>query len=241
MVVETWGLRDQNIGLNQIREPGGVICFSAKWLGKPEVMFFSDWTCGHKEMLEAMHGLWSEADAICGYNNDSFDNKHMRGEFFKLSMDPPPPVVSIDLYKTVRSQFRFESNKLDWVSRQLGIGTKVKHEGHGLWTLVLQGDASAQKRMERYCKQDARLTEKLYKKIRPYIANHPHLGVGNSEGCPACGSLDTYRNGQRYNRCTVVQRLGCRNCGHWFKGKTTRRATRDIFADTGGGNTRAAK
>lgn len=240
IVAEVWGLRDQNIGINQIREPGGVLCFSAKWLGKSEVMFFSDWTCGHKEMLEAMHRLWGEADAICGYNNDSFDNKHMRAEFIKNDMEPPPPVASIDLYKTVRSQFRFESNKLDFVSRQLRIGTKVQHQGHGLWTEVLQGDPRARKMMERYCKQDAKLTEALYKKLRPYIANHPHLGGGNSDACPACGSLNVYRNGSRYTRMYIVQRLGCRDCGHWYKGKATRRATRDIMADRGGGDQRAA-
>lgn len=231
MVVETWGLRDQNIGLNQIREPGGTLCFAAKWLGKGGVQFYSDWTCGHEQMLEAMHSLWSEADAICGYNNDRFDNKKMRAEFIRHEMEPPPPVASIDLFKTVRSQFSFDSHKLDYVSQMLGIGNKVKHEGHGLWSRVLQGDEKAERTMERYCKQDARLTEKLYKRLRPYIANHPHLGVGNSEACPACGSLNTYKNGNRYTRCFVTQRLQCRDCGHWFKGASKRRATRDIMTD----------
>jgi DNA polymerase elongation subunit (family B) len=239
IVAEVWGLRDQNIGLSQIRETGGVLCFSAKWLGKSEVQFYSDWTCGHKEMLAAMHRLWSEADAICGYNNDNFDNKHMRGEFFKAGMAPPPPVASIDLYKTVRSQFRFDSNKLDFVSRQLGVGTKVQHQGHSLWTEVLQGDPKAQKLMERYCRQDAKLTESLYKRLRPYIANHPHLGIGNSDACPACGSLSVIKQGHRYNRATVVPRLHCKDCGHWYKGTPKRRATRDIFCDKGGGDTRS--
>lgn len=240
MVAEIWGLRDQNVGLNQVREFGGTLCFSAKWLGKPEVMFYSDWTHGHKEMLSAMHRLWSEADAICGYNNDRFDNKKMRGEFFRHGMEPPPPVASIDLYKTVSSQFSFDSHKLDHVSRLLGIGCKVKHQGHELWTRVLHGDPQAEKTMERYCKQDARLTERLYKKLRPYIANHPHLGGGNSDACPACGSLNVSKNGNRYTRCFVVQRLQCKDCFHWYKGKATRRATRDILVDRGGGDKRSA-
>jgi len=240
IVAEVWGLRDQNIGLNQIRETGGVLCFSAKWLGKSEVQFYSDWTCGHNEMLEAMHRLWSEADAICGYNNDSFDNKHMRGEFFKAGMAPPPPVASIDLYKTVRSQFRFDSNKLDFVSRQLGIGNKVQHQGHSLWTEVLAGDPKAQKMMERYCKQDAKLTEALYKKLRPYIPNHPTLGIGHGDSCPACNSLNVSKQGNRYTRSFVTQRLQCQDCCHWYKGKSTRRPVRDIFTDKGGGDQRAA-
>jgi DNA polymerase elongation subunit (family B) len=228
MVVETWGLRDQNIGLNQVREFGGVMCFAAKWYGKPAVEFHADWTCGHEGMLHHMHRLWSEADAVCGYNNDRFDNKKMRGEFVRHGMEPPPPTASIDLFKTVRQQFSFDSHKLDHVSQLLGIGCKVKHDGHALWSAVLQGDTSAQKKMERYNRQDTRLTEKLYKKLRPYIKNHPHLGTGNSEACPACGSLNVQKRGHAFTRCFEVQRLQCRDCAHWYQGKRSKRAVRDI-------------
>jgi rubrerythrin len=232
MVAEIWGLRDQHVGLNQIREFSGTICFSAKWFGKKQIHFFSDWTCGHKEMLEAMHSLWTKADAICGYNSDRFDNRKMRGEFIKEGLDPPPPVSSIDLYKTVRSQFSFDSNKLDHVAQLLGIGSKIKHEGHELWSKVLDGNEKAQKLMMRYCKQDVALTEKLYRKLRPYIANHPHLGDGNSDACPACGSLDVIKSGHRYTRISIVQRLNCKTCGHWYKGATRRRPSRDVFTDS---------
>ncbi|MEM9085287.1 MAG: ribonuclease H-like domain-containing protein [Pseudomonadota bacterium] len=223
-------MRDQNIGMNQVREWGGTICFAAKWMGKRPVFFHSDWTDGHEGMLAAMHDLWSQADAVCGYNNDRFDNKKMRGEFVRHDMTPPPPVASIDLYKVVRQQFSFDSHKLDHVSQLLGIGNKVKHEGHGLWSAVLEGDIKARKTMERYNCQDVRLTEKLYKKLRPYINNHPHLGVGNSEACPSCGSLDAQRRGSHHTRHFVTQRLQCTNCGHWYLGKKVKRQARDMAA-----------
>jgi hypothetical protein len=228
MVVETWGLRDQNIGLNQVREWGGTLCVSAKWLGKGKVYFFSDWQDGHKGMLEGIHALWSEAEAICGYNNMAFDDKAIRGEFIKNNMEPPPPVVSIDLYKTVRNQFRFDSNKLDHVCYLLGLGSKLKHDGHELWTRVLQGDEKAQKLMERYCKQDAKLTEKLYKKMKPYIRNHPHLGDGNHLACPACGSLSAQKRGHRFTRAQKIQRLFCLDCCHWYDGASKKRPKREM-------------
>lgn len=230
MVVEAWGLRDQNIGLNQVREWGGTICFAAKWLGKREVFFHSDWTDGHEGMLQAMHDLWNEADAVCGYNNNRFDDKKMRGEFVRHGMMPPATVASIDLYKVVRQQFSFDSHKLDHVSQLLGLGTKVKHDGHGLWSRVLQGDEKAQKIMERYNRQDVGLTEKLYKKLRPFIKNHPHLGVGNSDSCPACLSLNVQKRGYHYTRTQVAQRLQCQDCGHWYLGKRTKRQARDVAA-----------
>jgi hypothetical protein len=54
--------------------------------------------------------------------------------------------------------------------------------------------------MERYNKQDVRLTEKVYKKLRPFIKNHPHLGTGNSDACPACGSLNVQKRGHAFTR-----------------------------------------
>lgn len=228
MLVEAWGLRDQNIALNQVREFGGVMCFAAKWYGQKKIHFHADWKGGHEEMLAAMHGLWSEADAVCGYNNDRFDNKKMRGEFVRHDMEPPPPVASIDLYKTVAQQFSFDSHKLDHVSRLLGIGSKVKHEGHELWTRVLAGDEKAQRTMERYNRQDTKLTEALYDKLRPYIKNHPHLGIGNSDACPACGSLNVQKRGYAFTRCFEVQRLQCQDCAHWYQGKRSKRKVRDV-------------
>ncbi|MDA8440548.1 MAG: hypothetical protein M0Z51_17040, partial [Propionibacterium sp.] len=37
-----WGLWDQNVGLTQIVDPGGVMCFAAKWYGEKGVLFYSD-------------------------------------------------------------------------------------------------------------------------------------------------------------------------------------------------------
>lgn len=224
MVAEVWGLRDQNLGINQVREWGGTICVGAKWSDSREVMFFSDWQHGHEGMLRAIHDLWSEADAICGYNNDRFDNKKLQGEFLKAGMAPPPPATSIDLYKTVRSQFGFDSNKLDHMAQLLGLGSKVKHEGHGLWTAVLAGDEAAQRRMERYCRQDVRLTEKVYERIKPFIRNHPHLGFVSPVACGACGSLRTQKRGVRRTKAMIIERVHCQSCGAWADGTRSKAA-----------------
>jgi hypothetical protein len=130
MVAEVWGLYDQNIGLNEVREFGGVMSFAAKWYGEAPVHFHSEWGDGLEAMLQAMHRLWSEAGAVCGYNNFRFDDKKMRWQFIKAGMEPPPPVASIDLYKTVSQKFSPDSKKLDHVASELGVGTKIKHEGH---------------------------------------------------------------------------------------------------------------
>ena len=234
MLVETFGLKNQNHSINQIRRPGGVMCFAAKWYGEKKIHFHSVWDDGLEGMLKAMHDLWGQSEAVCGYNNTSFDNKKMKGQFFLNGMDPPPPVASIDLYRAVASNFSFDSHKLDYVCSLLGIGNKVQTGGLELWTDVIAGCEKAQRKMKRYNIQDVRLTEQLYHKIRPFINNHPHLGIGNSDGCPACGSLNAMKNGNTYTRCYITQQIVCRDCGHYYKGARKRRQVRDLGGVDGG-------
>jgi transposase-like protein len=86
-----------------------------------------------------------------------------------------------------------------------------------LWTKVLDGDVKAMARMEKYCRGDTNLTEKLYIKLRPYILNHPHMGLVKSE-CGACGSNATQSRGYRRTKMFKIQRLQCQSCGSWFDG-----------------------
>lgn len=212
-----WGLWDQNIGLEQLVEPSAPICFSAKYVGDPTIHFHSDWTDGHEGMIKAAHELLSEADAVVTYNGDSFDLKKFRGEFLLEGLRPPPPITSIDLLKSVK-KLGFQSNKLAYIGPLLRIGDKIKHEGFSLWSSVMEGDAKAQKRMERYCIGDIRLTEKLYLRLKPYIQNHPHLGDVGAGACGSCGSHRLQSRGVRRTKAYVIQRLQCQDCGSWLDG-----------------------
>lgn len=216
-----WGLFDQNIGLSQLVEPSAPISFAAKFLHDKEMHFHSDWTDGHEGMIARAHALISEADAVVGYNSDSFDLRKLRGEFLLAGLPPPPPVTSIDLLKSVK-KLGFQSGKLAYIGPFLAIGEKVKHEGFDLWLKVMQGDEAAQKRMEKYNIGDVKLTESLYKLLMPYIANHPHLGEDGPGQCGACGSHDLHKRGFRRTKSFKIQRLQCNDCGSWSDG--TRKA-----------------
>lgn len=217
-----WRLWDQNIALNQIVSPGGTICVGAKWLGSKEDIFFSEWEDGQQAMIEGMHALISEADAVVSYNGDKFDVPKLTGEFVRAGLKPPPPITSIDVFKTVR-QLGFDSGKLDFVGPLLQLGRKIKHEGFTLWVKTMEGDPQAQKRMKRYCIQDVRLLERVYLKLRPYIKNHPHMaslieGKAAGEECGACGSTRVQKRGYRRTKHFSIQRLQCQDCGSWSTG-----------------------
>lgn len=223
-LAHVWGLWNQNIGLSQLLESGEVICLSTKWHHEPETQFFSVHRDGKTGMLEATRDLLDEADALVTWNGDRFDIPHLNREFLEQGMDAPAPYRSIDLIRTVKKQFRFPSNKLDYVASRLGFGHKVSHTGHQLWVDCLKGDEDAWRLMEEYNRQDVVLTEKLYDKLLPWIIGHPVVGLYGSEihdSCPACGSLDLQKRGFAYTNLTRYQRLWCTECGRWSRGKTS--------------------
>lgn len=217
-----WGLFDQNISLDQLISPSAPICFSAKFVDEKEVFFYSDWEHGHEEMVKKAHELLSIADAVVTYNGDRFDLPKLRGEFLLQGLPPPPPVTSIDILKAVK-KLGFQSNRLAFIGPFLKVGAKVKNEGFSLWTKVMDGDAAAQKRMKTYCIGDTRLTEKVYKLLRSYIVNHPHLGDISGQACGACGSHHLQKRGNRRTKSFFIQRLQCQNCGSWQDGTRTKK------------------
>ncbi len=220
-LADVWSLWKQNVSLSQLRAVTKVISFAAKWHGKPRVEFHSDYHDGHDEMVLQAHRLWDDADVVVHFNGRTFDMPHLRREFLLAGLTPPSPVQEIDLLQVVKRNFRFQSNKLQHVSTQLGLSGKVQHEGHELWVKCMAGDAAAWSRMRRYNKGDVVLTEQLYDRLVPWISNHPHRGLYVEEDfvCSNCGSDDLERRGYRYTAVSKFARFACRGCGKWSSSK----------------------
>jgi uncharacterized protein YprB with RNaseH-like and TPR domain len=220
--VYTWGLFNQNVSISQIVQPGRVLGYAYKWLGDKEAWFQSDHGSGHQQMIEIAHELLSEADVVVTYNGISFDIPHMQREFLMAGLLPPKPYKQIDLLRVVRKQFKFASNKLDYVSQQLGIGHKTHHEGFPLWVKCMNGDEKAWKKMGTYAKQDVRLTEKLYHYLLPWLTAVPHMGqmAGEASSCWACGGTRLQRDGTAFAFVSSYRLYQCLNCGAWVRGST---------------------
>lgn len=215
-----WRMWRENISPDQLIDKGGMLCFCAHWEGSKEFLFFSKWKDGRDGMAKAALDLLTEADAVIGYNSDKYDLPKIMGEILLAGLNPPPPPTSIDLYKVVK-KMGFVMNRLAYIAPLLKIGSKVQAGGFPLWTAVMNGDEKAQKKMEKYCVQDVRLLPKLYKKLKPFIRNHPHLGEEKSE-CGACGSNHVQSRGTRRTKAFKIQRIQCQSCGSWSDGKRTK-------------------
>jgi uncharacterized protein YprB with RNaseH-like and TPR domain len=217
-IIASFGIRDQHISHKQILENGGTICVGVGWGHENKVRVLSTWEHGYRPMLDEVHRLISEADAVCTYNGASFDMPKLMGNFLLEAMPPPPPPTQIDIYKAVR-KMGFICNKLDYVAPLLGLGGKVKHDGLEMWLSVMDGDPKAQRKMARYCAGDVRLLKQVYERIRPYIYNHPHLHNTPPRHCGSCGSSHVHVSKYRRTKASKIQQLHCQSCGSYFDGK----------------------
>jgi len=214
-----WGLWEQNVSLSQLEASSYILCWSAKWLGETDITFSSIKAVGQKRMLNRIHRLLDEADAVVHYNGTKFDIPTLNKEFIKSGMGPPAPYKQIDLMQICKRAFRFESNKLQYVSGALSIGAKVKHAGFELWIKCMKGDPAAWATMERYNRGDVKLLDRLYKRLRPWIEKHPNTATHDGiTGCPKCGSESFQRRGTAVTLLMKYARYQCRGCGAWFRG-----------------------
>lgn len=213
-----WGLWDQNIGLSQIISPSYTLCWAAKWYQQEEVFFDSIHRNDKATMLKNIWNLLDECDAVVHYNGIKFDIPVLNHEFLVCGMPPPSPYKQIDLLKTVKGQLRLPSNKLDYVSKILGIGQKVKTD-FDLWVDVMAGKPAAWKVMETYNIQDVNLLEKAYDRLKPWIKNHPNQNLYTNGGhvCPNCGGSHLHKRGVSYTISGKYQRYVCLDCRAWSR------------------------
>lgn len=224
-----WGIWQQNIGLNQLLESSYTMCYAAKWLGESEIFFDSVFKSDSNSMLSGIHDLIDQADAVIHYNGNKFDMPTLNKEFLLAGLTPPSPVKQIDLLQVAKKQFRFVSNKLDYVSQALGLGKKTEHMGHDLWIQCMANNPKAWALMEEYNINDVILLEKVYYKFRPWIKQHINLSIFNDTDvvCPNCGSKNHQRRGFALTSVSKFQRYQCNECGNWFRGTKNLR-TRDV-------------
>lgn len=213
-----WGLFKQNIAINQLIESSHTLCWAARWYGEEVTYFDSVHRSTRKQMIKRIHKMLEEADAVVHYNGTKFDIPTLNKEFLLHGLRPPAPYKQVDLLKTARNQFRFPSNKMDYVAQQLKIGKKAPHIGHQLWLDCMNGSDEAWKVMEEYNVQDIELLEALYDKLRPWIKGHiNHSAFTGEHVCPNCGSHKLQKRGQSMTRSLMYQRYQCKDCGTWSR------------------------
>lgn len=203
-----------------------IVCASWKALGEKTVhsvstldnpKLYAKDPHNDRHVVETLHKILSEADVIIGHNGDSYDIKFAEGRMLAHGLSPLPPIPSIDTLKVAKLRLLLNSNKLDYLARYLGFGTKIPTRNE-LWLRVLAGDKSAIRQMVKYNKHDVVLLEKVFLKLRPYCANHINRQLfGHNTGCPRCGSRHVQSRGTHKAISRTYNRFQCQDCGGWYR------------------------
>lgn len=219
-LVFSWRVGNKiNIDYNSIVNERAIICICWKWEGESKVYSLS-WDKGNdKKMIQEFAKVMNEANEIVGHNSDNFDVKWVRTRCLKYGIPMIPDFQSIDTLKLSREGFNFNSNKLDYISKFLGIGKK-NPTGFSLWRdIVLKNDAKAMKIMIGYCKNDVVLLEEVFQKLNPYVkvkSNKAVLAGLSKVHCPECTGSHCISNGIRISAAgTINRRLHCQDCGKY--------------------------
>ena len=222
----SWGVYEQNA--LSIEEHSIICSFSAKWFnGKhitkalPDYPNYRPRSPNDKKLIKDLWKLIDEAEIIVAQNGDRFDIPKINARFIFHNLPPPSDYKTIDTLKAAKRTFRFDSNKLDDLAGYLGLGRKLETGGFGLWKQCMEGDLNAWRLMKKYNKYDVVLLEKVYLKLRPFIKNHPAIGVFTGKfSCPKCGSSRVISRGYHITTSGKHRRYQCTGCGGWGRVST---------------------
>lgn len=227
----TWGTWQQDIGVEQIKTEWTILSYAIKDLDDPKIRY--EYTGGRgakkvrddKALLLKLHKELDEADIIIAQNGRAFDTKKVNARMAMHDIPPYSPVRVIDTLEVAKKHFMFTSNRLAWLSKNLTDEPKDDHKefpGMELWIECLKDNPKAWTCMERYNKKDVLAAELVYRRLRPWIAQHPNMGVYSANGatkCPKCGSEKVQKRGYEVTQASRYQRFQCMECSAWSRGK----------------------
>jgi len=206
------------IGTENIIKERAVICICYKWEDDNDV-YYLQWDKNQcdKKLLHEFINVANEADELVGHNGDKFDLAWIRTRCLLHKIDMFPTYNTIDTLKIARSKFRFNSNRLDYIGKFLGLGQK-NHTNFDLWKdIMLKNCTKSMNIMIDYCIQDVVLLEKVHKALNNHIPAKTHYGVifgGDRGSCPECGSDEVIKNNRRVMASGLVKiQMKCKNCG----------------------------
>ncbi len=216
----TWAMYEQNV-IKIIKE-SELLSYAYKWYGEEKEVTCvkrPDFTCStDKSLARSLWKLFNEADIVIAHNGDEFDQKKARARFAFHGFAPHRPFRTVDTKKVAKRYFKFNSNSLDNLGTFLKVGRKLKHTGFELWEDCMAGKPAAWKLMEKYNIQDVKLLERVYKKLKPWMDNHPRASLLYGEvNCPSCESRQVQRRGISFTNMGTRQRYQCQACGNWFQ------------------------
>ena len=224
-----WRFFKENISPKQVLTHGHIMSFTAIWNDEDSFIYSENRNNNSDdEIVGQLVQLLDEADLVIGHNVEAFDCHTINGRALVAGISPPSPYKIVDTYKSARREFKFEKNSLEYLCEVLNCKHKKlshkKFPGFELWVECLAGNEEAWEEMRDYNIMDTFSVRDVYKKMRPWIRNHPNVAVHleiDGHACPKCGSTHVQRRGYAYTNSGKYQRFRCNSCGGWARSRYT--------------------
>ena len=230
-----WGLWNQNIAIERIKEDWYMLSYAYKWLDDKSVTFIGLNEFGNRREDEVhlvieLRNLMDEADVIIAHNGDKFDIKMINSKFLEHNIPQPSPYKTVDTLKMARSKFRITSNKLDYLSKFLKGTGKEKHHGNhfDLWLGCMTGDKDSWARMKKYNEVDVLELERVYLALRGWTS-HPNVSHYYNDDdirCTTCGSKKLTPMKSVFTSISEYQAYSCNDCGKIVRTRTRKSASK---------------
>lgn len=223
--LKVWPQLSNYPGLTLKASITSIICAGYKYLGEKTVHCINAWDFpewkkdknNDLRIVKALYEVLKNADAIVTQNGKKFDWKYFQTRLMINGLKPLNKIPHIDTRELASRNLFLFNNRLNTIGEFLVNEKKLDHEGWDLWVKVFEDDKASQNKMTKYCKQDVRLTEKAFIKLRPFannIPNHNHWSgdILTKKVCPNCGSEKLKSWGWRYTKTKAYRRMRCRDC-----------------------------
>lgn len=200
-----------------------TVSMAWKWYGSKKVGFVAAWEAPddpHHVANEAWL-LIDQADIVVTFNGRQADLKWLRQDWAVADLPMPTPWRDVDLFVVARREFAFESRSLRHLCDRLGLPNKSGHYESATALAAMDGDEKAQRKLARYNRQDVRITEAVFDRLRPYVRGI-NFGLYAADGavmCVNCGSEALSPAGSATTAVTRYPAYRCDECGTVQRGK----------------------
>jgi DNA polymerase elongation subunit (family B) len=132
-------------------------------------------------ILPRLRELMDSADIIAGHNVDAFDIKHINARLLLNGLEPVIGKKTLDTLKIARSKFAFESNKLDYISRKLGLRPKDAITNEDWIEIVTTGNPRTLAKVLKYNKGDVTSGKGVLERLMKYSGKRSFYGAKTFE------------------------------------------------------------
>lgn len=237
-VAYVWEFFKQNVSPSQVVSHGHLLCAAWKWLGDEEVSFertnlfnIED----DRKLVLCLRNLLDECHLVVAHNARKFDLPMINARCLVYGIAPPSPYKVVDTLAVAKKNFRFPSNKLEYLATVLGCGEKLLHNnypGFSLWKECMDGNLFAWSDMRRYNMNDVTVLEALYNKMRGWVDVHPNIPATTGDkglACPKCGSHHIQKRGFTTTLLGSYQRYVCNDCRGWSRSRKKEPASTSVL------------